>query len=90
MFCLVGDEACLEVTLEWALGSDPCSGEIRRSDEGFAAVDDNCFGVNAGAEDSLEEVAPDEGGVFIKVLPEAGSGFFGVEETDGDTLMNEV
>ncbi len=90
MFLFVGDEAGFEVSFEGPFGADPGAGEVCGADEGFSAIDDDGFGVNARAEDAFEEVTLDEGGVFVEVLAKAGSGFFGVEESDGDAFVNEV
>lgn len=48
------------------------------------------LGVDAGAENTLEEVALDECGVAVEVLPKARAGFLGVEEADGDAFIDEV
>jgi len=90
MLGFIGDEAGLEVTLERPLRPDACAGKICRADEGFSPIDDDGLGVDAGAENTLEEVTLDQGGVFIKVPPEARAGFLGVEEAHRDPLMNEV
>jgi hypothetical protein len=90
VFLFVGDEAGFEVPFKRAFGPDAGPGEVGGADEGFDAIDDDGFGVDTGAEDAFEEVALDEGGVAVEVLAKAGAGFFGVEEADGDALVDEV
>lgn len=90
VFLLVGDEARFEVAFERSFGTDAGTGEVGGADEGFDAIDDDGLGVNAGAEDALEEIALDEGGVAVEVLTKAGAGFLGMEETDGDAFVDKV
>ena len=60
VFFLVGDEAGFEISAERTLGSHAGSGEICRADKGLFFIGDDRFGVNARAEDALEEIALDE------------------------------
>lgn len=90
MLLVIGDEARFEVSLERAFGPDASAREVGRSDEGFLSVDDDGLGVDAGAEDALEEIGLDEGGEAVEIFAESWSWFLGVEETDGDSVIHEV
>ncbi len=90
VFFLVGDEAGFEISAERALGSHAGSGEICRADEALFPIDDDRFGVNARAEDALEEIALDERRIAIEVLAEARSRFLGMEEANGNSFVDEV
>ena len=90
VFFLVGDEAGFEISAERTLGSHAGSGEICRADEALFPIDDDRFGVNARAEDALEEIALDERRIAIEVLAEARSRLLGMEEANGDSFVDEV
>ena len=49
MFLFVGDESGFKISFERSLCSDACASEVGGTDEGFAAIDDDGFGVDAGA-----------------------------------------
>jgi len=46
--------------------------------------------VDSGAEDALEEFAFEKNWIAIEVFAEARAGFFGVDEADGDALLDQV
>ena len=71
----VGEESGLEVASLGALAAHPGAGEVGGADKGGGAIDNDGLGVDAGAEDALEEFALDEDGVVVKVFPEAWAGF---------------
>ena len=86
----VGYEAGFEVPPEWTFGPDTCSGKVGGADESFPAIRDDGLGVDAGAEDALEEFALDEGGVAVEVFAESRAGLFGVEKADRDAFVDHV
>ena len=87
---LVGEDAGLEVALGRALGTHARSREVGRGDEGGFAIDDDGLGVDAGAENTLEEFALQECGIAVKVFTEAGARLLGMKEADGDSSLDEV
>lgn len=87
MFWLVREDACFKVPLVGVFCAEACAGEVCGGEEYFFPVDDDGFGVDAGAEDALEEVAFDKGGVAIKVFSKYGAGFFCVDQSDGDAFF---
>ena len=86
----VGHKAGFKIPPKRAFCTEPGSGEVRGTDEGFLSIDHDSFGVNTRAENSLEEIGFDKGGVFVKVGAESGPGFLGVKEADGDTALDGV
>lgn len=90
MLRLVCDKAGFEVSTQRTFGSDARAGEVRGADEGFLSIDDNRFGVDAGAKDTFEKIGVDEGGVAIEIFAESRAGFLCVEEADGDSFIDEV
>lgn len=90
MHGIIGEETRLKVAFVRRLCPESRTGEVGGADEGVGAIDDDGFGVNARAEDALEEMAVDEVRVAIKVSPKARARFFGVHEADVDTLLDQV
>lgn len=86
----IGDKAGFEVSSKRAFGTQSGSGEIGRADEGLAPVHDHGLGVNARAENPLEEIAFDQCRISIEVLSKPRAGFLGVEESDCDPSLNKV
>jgi len=86
----VGHKAGFKIPPKRAFCTEPGSGEVRGTDEGFLSIDHDSFGVNTGAEDALEEIGFDKSGVFVEVGAEAGPGFLRVKEADGDTALHRV
>jgi len=85
-----GEEACFEIPTQGRLCAKSGSGEVCGADEGLLAVDNDGLGVNARAEDALEEIGLDECWIAIKVFAKSGAWLFGVEEADGNALLNKV
>jgi len=86
----ISEEAGFEITAQGRLCAEASSGEVCGADEGLLAVDNDGLGVNTRAEDALEEIGLDECWIAIEVFAESGAWLFGVEEADGNALLNEV
>ena len=71
-------------------GAQSGAGEIGGADEGVGAIDDDGFGVNARAKNSLKKMTVNQMRVAIKVGPKARAGFFGVHQPDVDSLFDQV
>ena len=87
---VVGEDPGFEVATGGAFGTKASSGKVSGGDEGGFAVDDDGFGVDAGAENAFEEFAFDEGGVAVEVFAKSRAGFFGMKESDCDASFYEV
>lgn len=86
----VGKDAGFEIAFVGMFCSESGAGEIGGGDEGSQAIDDNRLGMDAGTKGTLEQVAFDQDRIFIEILPEAGPGFFRVDNADGDPVLHEV
>jgi len=85
----VGEDACFEVAFIGMFRAEAGSCEVGGCDEGAFAINDDGFGVDAGAESAFEEIAFDECWVAVEVFAEARTGFFGVDEADGDSVFDK-
>jgi len=86
----VGEEAGFEVSAMGGFGPESGSSEIGGADEGFFAIDDEGFGVDAGAENAFEEIGLDEGGVAVEVFSESGAWLLSMKKSHCDPVLNEI
>lgn len=90
VFGIIGEQTGFKVASVRVFGTEAGTGQVGRSEKGDFAVDDDGLGVDARAEDSLEEIGFNEVGIFVEVLSEAWPGFLGVDQANGDAVADEI
>ena len=82
------EDADFEVAGVFAFHAEAGAGEVGGAYVGGFEVEDDDFEMDSWAEDAFH--AFDECGVFIKILTEGGTGFFGVNQADFYSAFGEV
>jgi hypothetical protein len=87
---IVGEKSRFKVAFVGGFCPESCACQIGGADEGMGAIDDDGFGVNARAENTLKMMAVNQMRVAIKVGPKTRTGFLGVHQPNVDTLFDQV
>ena len=82
------EDAGFEVAGVFAFHAEAGAGEVGGAYVGGFEVEDDDFEMDSWAEDAFH--AFDESGVFVEILTEGGTGFFGVDEADFYSAFGEV
>jgi hypothetical protein len=72
------------------LSTEAGTGEIGGADEGFFAIDDDGFGVNARAKNSFKLVAIDQIRISVNVCSETWSWLFGMHQANANAIIDQI
>ena len=87
-FGVVGEDAGLKVAFVVVLHADAGAGEVRAAHIDFLAVEDEHLEMDTGTEHPFETIV--ENRVFVEVLTEVRTGFFGMNQTHLHTPPDEL
>ena len=87
-FGVVGEDACLKVARAFSFLADACTSEVGTADVGLLAVEDQYLEMHPRTERPFKTI--EQSRVFVEVFTESWTGLLGVDETDFDTLFDEL
>ena len=87
-FGVVGEDTSLEVAGAIAFHADACASEVGAADVGYLVIEDQNFEMHPWTKRPFQTIKQSR--VFVEVLAEGGTWFFGVDEPHLNAFFDEL